>query len=143
MPSLNSCAFIGNLGKDPEMRYTEGGKAITQFSLAVNRNHKDAAGEWQQETEWVRVVCWAPLAERVAEYLRKGRLAYVEGRMQTRSWVGKDDGAKHYATEIVAGRAFALDKRPEDGEDLPRDPAAPAAPAAAAEAASDLDDLPF
>jgi len=134
MPSLNSCTFIGRLGKDPEMKYTPSGKPVTGFSLAVDHNRKLESGEWEQDTEWVRVVAWGDLAERSAENLRKGRLTYVEGRMKTRSWVGRDDGVKHYATEIIANRAFALDKRPEDE--------IAAAPVEVAER-TDLDDLPF
>jgi len=83
--SLNKAMIIGNLGKDPEMRYTPNGQAVTQFTVAVNRNYKDASGEWKEETEWFRVVAWAALAERTAEYLRKGRKVYVEGRLQTRN----------------------------------------------------------
>ena len=84
--SLNKAMIIGNLGRDPEMRYTPNGQAVTQFTVAVNRNYKDANGEWKEETEWFRVVAWGPLAERTAEYLRKGRKVYVEGRLQTRNW---------------------------------------------------------
>ena len=134
--ALNTCQFIGRLGRDPEMKFTSSGKPVTQFSLAVDHNRKHDSGEWEQDTEWVRVVAWGDLAERTAEHLRKGRLAYVEGRMKTRSWVGRDDGVKHYATEIIANRAFALDKRPEDGAE------AVVAPVEAAER-TDLDDLPF
>jgi single-strand DNA-binding protein len=136
MPSLNTCQFVGRLGRDPEMKFTTAGKPVTGFSLAVDHNRKLESGEWEQDTEWVRVVAWGDLAERTAEHLRKGRLAYVEGRMKTRSWVGRDDGVKHYATEIIANRAFALDKRPEDG-------AEPAPVAQVAVEPSDLDDLPF
>lgn len=138
MPSLNVCQFIGRLGKDPEMRYTPSGQAVTQFSLAVDHNRKADNGEWEQQTEWVRVVTWGQLAERSAEYLRKGRLTYVEGRMQTRKWTGSQDGQVRYTTEIVANRAFALDRRPEDQPGEPE----PTAAQASAEA-HDLDDLPF
>ena len=98
--SLNKAMIIGNLGRDPEMRYTQNGQAVTQFTVAVNRNYKDASGEWKEETEWFRVVAWAALAERTAEYLRKGRKVYVEGRLQTRTWEGQD-GQKHYTTELI------------------------------------------
>ena len=115
--SLNKCMIIGNLGKDPEMRYTPSGQAVTQFSVAVNRNHKDAQGEWQEETEWFRVVAWGPLAERTAENLRKGRKVYVEGRLQTRQWEDRD-GQKRYTTELIANTVTPLDKRmQEDGDD--------------------------
>ena len=78
--SLNKAMIIGNLGRDPEMRYTANGQAVTQFTVAVNRNYRDSNNEWKEETEWFRVVAWGPLAERTAEYLRKGRKVYVEGR---------------------------------------------------------------
>jgi single-strand DNA-binding protein len=150
--SLNKAMIIGNLGRDPEMRYTQSGQAVTQFTVAVNRNYKDSSGEWKEETEWFRVVAWGPLAERTAEYLRKGRKVYVEGRLQTRSWEGQD-GQKRYTTELIANTVTPLDPRPRDEAGL--EP--PAARVAAGEApageasagspddlgASDLDELPF
>ena len=93
--------IIGNLGRDPEMRYTPSGQAVTQFTVAVNRNYKDQQGERQEETEWFRVVVWGQQAEFAAEYLRKGDKVYVEGRIQTRQWEGQD-GQKRYTTELVA-----------------------------------------
>ncbi|MGD0017714.1 MAG: single-stranded DNA-binding protein [Candidatus Limnocylindrales bacterium] len=145
--SLNKAMIIGNLGRDPEMRYTPNGQAVTQFTVAVNRNYKDASGEWKEETEWFRVVAWAALAERTAEYLRKGRKVYVEGRLQTRSWEDKD-GQKRYTTELVANTVTALDSRPrEDGAQEPADarPARGGAPGGPSEdlGSSDLDELPF
>jgi single-strand DNA-binding protein len=150
--SLNKAMIIGNLGRDPEMRYTPGGQAVTQFTVAVNRSHKDANGEWKEETEWFRVVAWAQLAERTAENLRKGRKVYVEGRLQTRSWEDKD-GQKRYTTELVANDVKALDARPrEDGGGEPSgapvgrsgsgSPAGPSGPGDDF-GASDLDELPF
>jgi len=155
--SLNKVMIIGNLGRDPEMRYTPSGQPVTQFTVAVNRNYKNQAGEWQEETEWFRIVAWGPLAERTAEYLRKGRKVYIEGRLQTRQWEGQD-GQKRYTTELVANTVTPLDPRPRD-EGAAEEPAGSAArpkPAAPAEAASgeaasaeaapeysDLDDLPF
>ncbi len=158
--SLNKTMIIGNLGRDPEMRYTQSGQAVTQFTVAVNRNYKDSSGEWKEETEWFRVVAWAALAERTAEYLRKGRKVYVEGRLQTRTWEGQD-GQKHYTTELIANTVTALDPRPrEDGttepvgarparRDATASPAggddAPASPAGPGDdfGAGDLDELPF
>ena len=104
--SLNKCMIIGNLGRDPEMRYTPSGQAVTQFTVATNRNYRDAQGEWQSETEWFRVVAWAQLAERVAENLRKGMKVYVEGRLQTRQW--EKEGQKHYTTEVKADKFVLL-----------------------------------
>ncbi len=150
--SLNKCMIIGNLGRDPEMRYTASGQAVTQFTVAVNRNYKDNQGEWQEETEWFRIVAWGPLAERTAENLRKGRKVYVEGRLQTRQWEGQD-GQKRYTTELVANTVTALDRRDRDegeGDFAPvgaRSGGRPArtspdeAPPRAPEA--DYDDLPF
>jgi single-strand DNA-binding protein len=163
--SLNKCMIIGNLGRDPEMRYTASGQPVTQFTVAVNRNYKNQAGEWQEETEWFRIVAWGPLAERTAEYLRKGRKVYVEGRLQTRQWEGQD-GQKRYTTELVANTVTPLDPRPRDEtprddtprDDAPRDgasadaapaesreraPAVAGAPAEPAPEYTDLDDLPF
>ncbi len=145
--SLNKAMIIGNLGRDPEMRYTPNGQAVTQFTVAVNRNYKDANGEWQEETEWFRVVCWAALAERTAEYLRKGRKVYVEGRLQTRSWEGQD-GQKRYTTELIANTVTPLDPRPreEGAEPAPARAGRPSersAPPTEDFGPSDLDDLPF
>ena len=148
--SLNKVMIIGNLGRDPEMRYTPSGQAVTQFTVAVNRNYKDPQGEWKEETEWFRVVAWAALAERTAEYLRKGRKVYVEGRLQTRQWEGQD-GQKRYTTELIANTVTTLDPRPRDeGGDFPGgEPVRSARPARQApddappDAPNDYDDLPF
>lgn len=134
--SLNKCMVIGNLGGDPEMRYTPSGAAVTTMSVAANRNYKDRDGEWQSETEWFRVVCWNETAERSAEYLRKGDKVYVEGRMQTRQWEDQQ-GNKRYTTELIANRVTSLERR--DREDPgPDEPAGQ--PAARAQ---DFDNLPF
>jgi single-strand DNA-binding protein len=113
--SLNKCMIIGNLGRDPEMRYTPGGQAVTQFSVATNRNFRDQQGEWQSETEWFRVVVWGDQGERVAEYLRKGHKVYVEGRLQTRQWEDQS-GNKRYTTELIANRVSSLERRDREGE---------------------------
>ena len=111
--SLNKCMIIGNLGRDPEMRYTPSGQAVTQFTVAVNRNYKDSQGERQEETEWFRIVAWGQQAEFAAEYLRKGNKVFVEGRLQTRQWEGQD-GQKRYTTELVANTIQNLERRPRD-----------------------------
>jgi single-strand DNA-binding protein len=157
--SLNKAMIIGNLGRDPEMRYTPNGQAVTQFTVAVNRNFRGQDGNWQEETEWFRVVAWGPLAERTAENLRKGRKVYVEGRLQTRQWEDKD-GQKRYTTELVAQQVTALDRPARDEGDLgadtpgPRSDTAPqrarggeaggsGSGPASGETYEDLDDLPF
>ena len=133
--ALSKIQIIGNLGRDPEMRYTPNGQAVTQFTVAVNRNYKDGQGEWQEETEWFRVVCWAQLAERTAENLRKGRKVYVEGRLQTRQWEDQS-GQKRYTTEVIAQTVTALDRRPqEDGAEMVREPVAAGARAGGGEGA--------
>jgi single-strand DNA-binding protein len=152
--SLNKCMIIGNLGRDPEMRYTPSGQAVTQFTVAVNRNYKDQQGERQEETEWFRVVAWGQQAEFSAEYLRKGAKVYVEGRIQTRQWEGQD-GQKRYTTELVANTIQTLERRQRDegdgGSQLPPEPrqrpqAAAGQPAGGAQSEQpepDYDDLPF
>jgi single-strand DNA-binding protein len=100
--SVNKVILIGNLGKDPEVRYTPQGTAIATLALATNERYKDKDGNWQDRTEWHRVVAWQRLAEIAGEYLKKGRSVYIEGRLQTRSWEDKNTHEKKYATEIVA-----------------------------------------
>jgi len=139
MPSLNSVELIGRLGADPEMRYTPSGAAVTQFNVAVDHNFKDKVSqEWQSDTTWVRCIAWNDLGERLAEYLRKGRLVYVEGRLVIRKYTDKD-GAPRYATEVVLNRGFALDKCDTDA--AAEEPAAPAPRQEPAD--DDLDSLPF
>jgi len=109
MPSLNKCMIIGNVGKEPEMRYTPNGVAVTNFSVAVNSKYKDT-----EHTEWFRVTAWAKLAETCNQYLEKGKQVYVEGRLQSRSW-DKDDGTKGYSTELIASQVVFLGKREGGG----------------------------
>ncbi|MFO1520302.1 MAG: single-stranded DNA-binding protein [bacterium] len=99
--SVNKVILIGNLGTDPEVRYTPSGSAVANFNIATNENWKGKDGQDQERTEWHKIVVWGKLAELCGEYLAKGRTVYVEGRLQTRSWDDKD-GNKRYTTEIVA-----------------------------------------
>lgn len=111
---LNKVMLIGNLGADPEMRYTPSGKAVTTFRVAVNRTWRDSSsGQQQQDTQWFRIVTWEQLAEICARYLTKGRQVYVEGRLQTRSWDAAD-GTRRYTTEVVAQEVLMLGGRPAD-----------------------------
>jgi single-strand DNA-binding protein len=123
MAGLNKVMIIGNLGQDPEMRYTANGNAVTTFSVACNRSYGGADGERREETEWFNVVTWNKLAETCSQYLQKGRRAYVEGRLQTRSWEGQD-GQKRYRTEVIANTVLFLDRSqaapmPDDGSGAP------------------------
>ena len=99
--SLNKVLIIGNLGRDPEMRYTPSGNAVTSFTVATSRSWNTPDGETREETEWFNVVAWNKLAEVCNQYLSKGNRVYIEGRLQTRSWDGPD-GQKRYKTEVVA-----------------------------------------
>ena len=107
--SLNKVMLIGNVGTDPEMRYTANGNAVTTFRIACNRNFAGPDGERREETEWFSVVTWNKLAETCSQFLQKGRRAYVEGRLQTRSWDGPD-GNKRYRTEVIANTVLFLDR---------------------------------
>jgi single-strand DNA-binding protein len=114
--SVNKVILIGNLGKDPEVKYTPTGTAVAKFSLATNERYKDKAGEWQDRTEWHNIVAWQRLAEIAGEYLKKGRSVYVEGRIQTHSWEDKQSGQKKYMTEIIANDLVLLGGPREGGE---------------------------
>jgi single-strand DNA-binding protein len=111
---LNKVMIIGNLGADPEMKYTPSGKAITTFRVAVGRTYRSPEGENRDETEWFRIVAWDKLAETCNQYLRKGAKVYVEGRLQTRTWKDKD-GQDRYMTEVVANDMQMLDSRQGGG----------------------------
>lgn len=104
---LNKVMLIGNLGRDPEMRYTPSGRPVTAFSLAVDRTWASAEGERHEETDWFNIVAWGELAETCNRYLRKGDRIYIEGRLKARSWEGKD-GQKHELTEVIAGELIML-----------------------------------
>lgn len=114
---LNKVMIIGQLGHDPEMRYTPNGRPVTAFSVAVDRTWQTVEGERRKEAEWFNVVAWGNLAEICKQYLHKGRTVYVEGRLQTRSW-DDADGKKHYRTEIVANEMIVLSDRREGDDQL-------------------------
>lgn len=111
--SVNKVILIGNLGKDPEIKYTPSGTPVARFTLATNERYKDKGGEWQDRTEWHNIVAWQRLAEIVGEYLKKGSKAYIEGRLQTSSWEDKQSGEKKYRTEIIAQDLVLLSGRGE------------------------------
>ncbi len=112
--SLNQVTLMGNLTRDPELRQTPNGQNVTSFSLALNRSYKDASGEWQEATDYIDIVSWGPLAERVAQYLSKGRRCLVQGRVQSRNW--EQDGQKRSKVEVLANDVTFLDSRGEGGE---------------------------
>jgi len=116
--SLNRVTLLGNLGKDPEVKYTPSGTAVATLSVATNYRTKDkTSGEWTDHTEWHRVVCWERLAEIAGEYLKKGRTVYIEGRLQTRSWDDKESGQKKFMTEVIANDLILLGGGREAGGD--------------------------
>jgi len=114
MPGLNRVELIGNLGRDPEMRYTPSGKKVASFSLAVTRRWRNDEGEMQSSTEWVNIDAWGRLAEICTEYLKKGSLVYIEGRLQTDRY--EVDGETRYRTKVVAQGMQMLDRKTEAGE---------------------------
>ena len=114
MPGLNKVMLIGNLGADPELRFTGNGAAVANFRIACSRNYTDRDGNRQEATEWVSIVAWQRLAELVGQYLSKGRQVYVEGRLQTRQWQDRD-GNNRYTTEVVANDIQFLGGRGEGG----------------------------
>ena len=148
--SVNKVILVGNLGKDPELKHTSSGTAVATMTVATNERFKDKSGEWQDKTEWHNVVLWQRLAEIAAEYLKKGRSVYIEGRLQTRSWEDKQ-GQKRYTTEIVASDLVLLGggrgedsggRGPSRGSDFDQSPGEfDSAPSRATEITDD--DIPF
>ncbi len=135
MPSLNKVTIIGNIGSEPEMRFTPNGRPVTSFTVATNRVYSTPEGERKQETEWFNVVAWNRLAEQCNQFLAKGRLVYAEGRLHTRSWEDQD-GKQHSRAELIASRVIFLDRKaasalPEEKTDE------------AAVAEIEPDDIPF
>lgn len=116
MPSLNRVQLIGYLGRDAEARFTATGKKYATFTLAVNRSWKAASGEKQEHTDWFMVNAWGKLGDFAAEYIKKGRLVLVEGRLQTDRW--EEKGETHYRTTVIARSIQLLDRRPEEPEEV-------------------------
>lgn len=140
--SVNKVILIGNLGKDPEVRYTGSGVAVATFTLATNESWRDADGNTQERTEWHNLVAWRKLAEVIGEYLKKGSKIYVEGRLQYRTYDDKN-GVKRYVTEIVIDQMVMLDGRNRDAAaGGPSDPGPSAPPAGPGPSGKD-EDLPF
>ncbi len=156
--SVNKVILVGNLGRDPETRYTQNGAAVTHFSVATSESWRDKqSGEQVERTEWHNVVCFARLAEIAGEYLRKGSKVFIEGRIQTRKWQDKE-GQDRYTTEIIANEMQMLDSRgggggggydgQRSGDDFQSSQRGAPAPAPAAAPVDDMgddldDDIPF
>ena len=113
MAGLNKVMIIGNLGTDPEMRYTANGNPVTSFRIASSRSYTSSDGERHQETEWFTVVAWNQLAELCNQFLTKGRMAYVEGRLHSNTWEGQD-GQMRFRNEIIANQVIFLDRAAAD-----------------------------
>jgi single-strand DNA-binding protein len=154
MSSLNKVMLIGRLGQDPEVRYTQSNTAVATLNLATNERYRDSNGEYQDRTEWHRVVAWGRTAEVCQQYLTKGSLIYVEGPLQTREWED-NQGQKRYTTEVKALQMTMLDSRGGNGGGMGSAPSAPASNAASSAPSSESgvnktvnlddidDDLPF
>jgi len=148
--TVNKAVLIGRLGQDPELRYAPSGTAIASFSMATNHRTKGSDGEWEEVTEWHNIVTFGRQAEVAGEYLKKGKLVYIEGRIQTSSWEDKE-GQKRYKTEIVVNDLQLLGSKGDgDYTDAPtakpvnKEAPAPAkSKSGAPEAAEEEDDLPF
>ena len=146
--TVNKVIIIGRLGKDPDMRYAPSGTAIASFTLATNHSTKDADGNWNQQTEWHSIKTFGRQAEFVGEYLKKGKLVYIDGRLQTSSWEDQN-GQKHYATEVIGNLMIMLDSKGQDTsmagpefQDNPF-PDTDKAPKSSNESPNEDDDLPF
>ncbi|MFC1513885.1 single-stranded DNA-binding protein [candidate division KSB1 bacterium] len=142
MASINKVLLIGNLGRDPELKYMPSGDAVCNFTLATTETWKDRDGNQQDRTEWHNIVAFRRLAEICGEYLKKGKQVYIEGKIQTRSWEDKD-GQKRYMTEIVADQMKMLGRRDDDAGDSYSPPQSSTNKKSAPSVSDDDDDLPF
>ena len=146
---VNKVILLGNLGKDPELSYLPSGQSVAKFSLATSRKYKDKNGELKEETEWHNIVAWGKLGEISAQYLKKGRQAYIEGRISSRKWEDRE-GKQRTTVEIVANEVVLLGGRGDEGGEAPARPTAAARPAKPSDdfgepASQEItdDDIPF
>lgn len=143
MAGVNKVILLGNLGADPELRYTQSGTAVANLRLATSSTYTDKAGQKVDQTEWHRVVCFGKLAEICGEYLHKGKQVYFEGRIQTKQWEDKA-GVKRYTTEIVANQMQMLGRPGDKPEEVPSGGASSEEPPQTGEPEPpELDDVPF
>ena len=138
---LNKAILIGNLGKDPEVRYTPSGVAVANFNIATSETWTNKEGQKETRTEWHRIVAFARLAEICGEYLSKGKQVYIEGRIQTRDWEDQN-GVKRYTTEVVANQMLMLGGRDSGDTGRPESPPVPEFPGTPTTGSGD-DDIPF
>jgi single-strand DNA-binding protein len=148
--TVNKVILVGRLGKDPEIRSIPSGTSVAKFSLATDERFTDKAGEKQERTEWHNIVAWGKLAEICGQYLRKGKLVYIEGSIRTDSWDDKESGQKKYRTEIIANTMQMLDKKGDDdgggysgGGGYAKKSSGASAPANRAAEIEDDDEVPF
>ncbi|MDH4227252.1 MAG: single-stranded DNA-binding protein [Deltaproteobacteria bacterium] len=143
MAGINKAILVGNLGQDPEIRYTPSGLAVANFSLATSESFKGKDGQRETKTEWHKIVAFGKLAEICGEYLNKGKQIYIEGRIQTRQWEDKD-GNKRYTTEIVANQMQMLGTKGGSGGGFDKGESSSGGPPTAEEPPpADMDDIPF
>lgn len=142
MASVNKAILIGNLGRDPEIRYTPSGQAVASFTIATSEKWRDKEGQMQERTDWHNIVCWGKQAELANQYLKKGRPVYIEGRIQNRSYDDKE-GNKKYISEIIVQRLQFLGGRPEGSEAGSGGGSHQEMPDLPPETVGEDDDLPF
>jgi single-strand DNA-binding protein len=143
---INKVIIVGRLGKDPEIRSTPSGTSVAKFTVATDEKYTDRNGEKQERTEWHNVVAWSKLAEICGQYLRKGKLVYIEGSIRTDSWDDKESGQKKYRTEIVANTMKMLDRRGDEGSggsSYQQPSRTSGKPAAVADMVEDDEEVPF
>jgi single-strand DNA-binding protein len=149
---INKVILVGRLGKDPEIRSTPNGTSVAKFTVATDEKFTDRAGEKQERTEWHNIVAWGKLGEICGQYLRKGKLVYIEGSIRSDSWDDKETGQKKYRTEIVANTMKMLDRRGDEGgggggggysQSSSRSTGSGSSKPASAEVMEDDEDVPF
>ncbi|MDP4679163.1 MAG: single-stranded DNA-binding protein [Cyclobacteriaceae bacterium] len=145
MAGVNKVILVGNLGKDPEVRHLENGRAVANFSLATTESYKNKQGEKVTQTEWHNIVLWTPLAELAEKYLKKGNQVYIEGKITTRSYEDKE-GVQKYISEVVGRDMTFLGTKPTGGDNISSESSANSTSGNSSESATsetEIDDLPF
>ena len=142
--SVNKVILVGNVGKDPEVKYSPSGTPVAKFSMATNERFRDRSGQWQDRVEWHNVVAWQRLAEVVGEYVATGAKLYIEGKLQTSRWEDHQSGQTKYRTEVIAREIVLLGSRSNATADLQQDhPGQESHPETSTGNGADLEDIPF